>query len=113
MWRLEAGVCDLRGFGRRGHAGEEGETGGQCYVAAALRAALRRRGGESVTRGDWDGEDTRWRKARRLDGATLLRLLEPRSEDAEAGLWRGAVWTVRTRGGGRRDVRRVLRCCGS
>ena len=32
-----------------------------------------------MTRGDLDGQQTRWRKARRLDGATLLRLLEPRA----------------------------------
>jgi len=33
-----------------------------------------------VTRGDLDGQDTRRSEARRLDGATLLRLLEPRSK---------------------------------
>jgi len=66
-----------------------------------------------VARGDLDGQDTRRRKARRLDAATLLRLLEPRSEDAGGSLWLGVIWTVRTRDGGRRDVWMLQRCCGS
>jgi len=48
-----------------------------------LAIALRGRGRESVIRGNLDGEDTRWRKARRRDDATLLRLLEPRSKTRE------------------------------
>jgi len=64
---------------------EEGETDGRCNAAAALRAALPTRRRESGTRGGLNGQDKRWRKAKRTDGATLLRLLEPRSEDAEAG----------------------------
>ena len=83
--KTREGVWDSRRLGPSAHATEQGEASGRFNVAAALRAALPTRGRESGTRGGLNGQDTRWNKARRLDVATLLRLLEPRSEDGEAG----------------------------